>query len=467
MRTLLFICLVTLFGAHLQAKEPTGQKPNVLFLAIDDLNDWIAPFDGYPGLKLPNFARLAKRGVTFSRCYCSAPACNPSRASLMCGIRPSTSGVYHNNQPWRPALPKAVTLAQHFMAHGYKVEGGGKIFHGGFNDAKSWHKYFKRPGDPKPKTTPVNGIKNTAHFDWGPVQVDDHAMSDQKVTDWAVNFLKQKQDKPFFLAVGLFRPHLPWYVPKKYFDQYPLSKIKRPEVPDDDLDDIPKLGKRMARPEGDHRKVTESNNWDKAIQGYLASITFADHCVGQLLDALENSEYGKNTIIVLWGDHGWHLGEKKHWRKFSLWEEATRVPMIISVPGMTKGDSRCQRTTSLLDIYPTLVDLCGLKENTRLEGHSLVPLLRDPKASWEHPAITTHGRNNHAVRSEQWRYIRYRDGTEELYNHEQDPMEWKNLAQDEKVASIKSSLAKHLPTKNVEDAKAKPKQKKKKARKKP
>jgi arylsulfatase A-like enzyme len=212
------------------------------------------------------------------------------------------------------------------------------------------------------------------------------------------------------------------------------------------------MGLQMAKPDGDHKRVLDTDNWHKAVQGYLASISFADACIGRLLEAFDKSKYADNTIIVLWSDHGWHLGEKQHWRKFALWEEATRVQLMITVPGMTEKNARCERTVSLLDIYPTLIDLCGLAEKPELEGRSLLPLLKDPEAPWDHPVVTTHGRDNHAVRSERWRHIRYKDNTEELYDHEHDSMEWHNLAADPHLADVKAKLAAHLPTINAPDA---------------
>lgn len=431
----------------------TRAHPNVLFIAVDDLNDWIGVLAGHPGFLTPNIDRLSRRGVLFTRAYCAAPACNPSRVSLLTGKRPSTSGVYQNDQPWRPVMKDVVTLPQYFMANGYEVNGGGKIFHDTYNDAASWQSYFKRPADPMPEGRPLNGIAHTAHFDWGPVNVPDSEMSDYKTTSWAIDYLQKPHARPFFLAVGLFRPHLPWYVPKPYFDRQPLSGIRLPAVDPDDLDDIPPAGRRMAKPEGDHRKVVSSQNWERAVQGYQASISFADEQIGRLLDALDRTQYGKDTILVFWGDHGWHLGQKQHWRKFALWEETTHVPLVIAAPhyaehaGLTSG-----RTVSLLDLYATLIELCELSPREGLEGQSLVPLLSDPGAEWDRPVVTTHGRNNHAVRSERWRYIRYEDGSEELYDHDKDPLEWKNLASQTEFSSVKEELKRWLPTTNAPDA---------------
>jgi len=433
-------------------------KPNVLFIAIDDLNDWIACLGGHPDVKTPNFDRLAKKGVLFTNAHCSAPACNPSRASLLTGILPSTSGVYHNSQPWRksPVFTNAVTLPQYFMAHGYKVIGGGKIFHGSFPDPPSWHDYFpsqqnNKPDDPMPPNRPLNGIPRTAHFDWGPVDVPDSEMGDWKVADWVISQLRNKHERPFFIGCGFFRPHLPWYVPKKYFDMYPAEKVTLPNVNENDLDDVPPIGRKFANPQGDHKKVIEYNQWRKAVQGYLASISFVDTCLGCVIDSLDKSPYADNTVIVLWGDHGWHLGEKLHWRKFALWEEATHAPLMIIAPDITKPGRKCRRPVSFIDIHPTLIDICGLTTRPELEGRTLLSLLKNPQAKWDRPALTTHGRNNHSLRTERWRYIRYSDDTEELYDHNNDQLEWTNLASDPKYADIKRQLSKWLPETNAPD----------------
>jgi arylsulfatase A-like enzyme len=428
-------------------------RPNVLFIAVDDLNDWVGCLGGHPQTQSPSIDALADRGVLFERSYCAAPACNPSRAALLTGIRPWSSGVYHNPQPWRPAMPDAVTLPQHLMAHGYDAVGCGKIFHGRYDEDESWNAYLHKGGDPKPTQEVLDDPHSRAGgIVFGVLDVDDSAMNDYRMVDYAIDYLQAEHDKPFFLACGIFRPHMPWQVPRSYYETYPLQSIQLPEVPADDLDDIPPAGIRVARPQGDHRTVLRTNNWDYAVQAYLASISFADAQVGRLIDALDNSAYADNTIIVLWGDHGWHLGEKQHWRKFALWEEATRAPLLFVAPGVTAPHSVCPRTVDFMSVYPTLCELCGLPITDQLEGPSILPLLQDPQAEWDRPAVTTHGRGNHAVRSERFRYIRYADGSEELYDHDGDPMEWRNLAGDSAFAEVKAELARALPTDEALDA---------------
>jgi len=441
------------------AAQSRGPKPNVLMIAVDDLNDWVGCLGGHPQARTPNLDRLAARGALFTNAHCAAPLCNPSRAALMTGIRPSTSGIYDNGQPMRksPVLKDAVTITQHFRAAGYRVIGGGKIYHGAFPDPSSWDEYFpsqqqNKPPDPVPAKLPANGIPNTGHFDWGPLSVPDADMGDHKVVDWAAGELRKAQSKPFFLACGLFRPHLPWYVPSKYFDLFPLNSIKLPVVNPDDLDDVPPIGKKFARPGGDHKSVTDHKQWKQGVQAYLASIAFMDAELGRLLDAFDASPHAANTIVLLWSDHGWHLGEKLHWRKFTLWEEATRNVFTVTVPGLTRAGTRCSRPVSMVDIYPTLSELCGLPARPELEGKSLLPLLRNPSAEWARPAVTTYFRNNHSIRSERWRYIHYADGGEELYDHAADPLEWNNLAAKPEYDVVKQNLARWLPRVNAAES---------------
>ncbi len=437
------------------APADAAEKPNVLFIAVDDLNDWVSCLGGHPQCKTPNIDRLAAKGLLFTRSHCAAPACNPSRAALMTGVRPFTSGVYHNPQPWRKAMPDVVTLPQHFMAHGYEAVGSGKIYHGAFPDPASWNDYLEKGGDPKPVPDVLKDPHSRAGgIVWGVLDVENQAMNDYKMGNYAIEYLKRKHDKPFFLACGIFKPHMPWQVPRKYYDMYPLESIQLPKTLATDLDDVPPAGRKIAKPQGDHRTILKTDNWKYAVQGYLASIAFADEMVGRVVRALEDSPYADNTIIVLWGDHGWHLGEKQHWRKFALWEEATRAPLMITAPGVTSPNSVCERTVDFMNVYPTLAELCGLPIPEHAEGVSMLPLLKDPAMKWDRPAITTHGRNNHAIRSERFRYIHYADGSEELYDHNADPLEWKNLADDPKFADAKAELAKWLPKKNAPDAEA-------------
>ena len=420
---------------------PRTRGPNVLFIGVDDLNDWIGPLGGHPQTETPNLDNLAKRGVTFTRAYCQAPSCNPSRTSLMTGIRPSTSGVYRNTDVWRDAMPDAVTLPQHFMLHGYEVLGGGKTFHGPMNEAASWQAYFQFRGFLHPPNKPANGIPRTGHFDWSGLAASADETEDTKLAAWAERYLSERHSKPFFLAVGFYRPHLPWYAPQPHFDRFPPERVELPPTLEGDIDDVPKSALRSFR---DHTNVTSHGEWRNAVAGYLACINYADANVGRVLRALDNGPNADDTIIVVWSDHGWQLGEKRQWRKFTLWERSARVVMMLAGPGVTATDVKSGRTVELLDLYPTLVDLCELPERPELEGRSLRPLLSDPDAPWDKPAITSTSPDRMTVRTERWRYTRYQDG-EELYDHDRDPMEWANLADDDEYAEIKRSLGEMLP----------------------
>ena len=471
-----------LVGCFLQAGV-NGAAPNVLFIAVDDLNDWVNCMGGREGVHTPNIDRLAKRGVLFSNAHCSAPSCNPSRVSIMTGVSPSTSGVYNNGQDWRrsPALATAVTIPEHLRANGYSAYGGGKIFHSlswivkGYgkqqNEAKLWDHYFPEATKPLPpslwpdsikaKMSPKGYVgwkrlakgkgvgKPPSHFlDWGPIHKDESGMADYKVVDWATAELAKTHPNPFFHAVGIFRPHIPWFVPQKYFDLYPPDKVFLPSIKAGDLDDVAPTHRKWLRRKW-HQWVVDNDEWKAAVRGYLASISFADAQVGRLLDALDASPHAANTIIVLWSDHGMHIGEKEHWEKFTLWEESSRVPLIIVAPGITKAGTRCSQPVSLLDVFPTLNELCGVAQHSQLEGQSLVPLLRDPGAHRARPAITTWGQNNHAVRDQRYRYIRMSNGEIELYDHQTDPDEFTNIANRPEAAAVIDRLEAFLPTVNA------------------
>lgn len=434
-------------AAPSQAAE--AKKPNVLFIALDDLNDWVHHLGGHPQAKTPNLDRLAARGVSMQRAYCAAPVCNPSRAALMSGRRPSSSGVYDNGIDWRQEMPDVATIPIHFRNHDYHVAGAGKIYHEGFRRESDWSEYLASSKGAAQKALTPKGSDGVGGIKFAPLDCRDEDLPDYTTVSWVIDHLQKPGDKPFFLACGIYKPHMPWNVPQKYYDMFPLDQVVLPKVLENDLDDIPPAGVRMARPEGDHAEMLKSGRWKEAVQGYLAAGAFADVMVGRLLDALDKSPAKDNTIVVLWGDHGWHLGEKQHWRKFALWEEATRAPLIWIAPGVTQPGGNCQRTVDFMSIYPTLCDLCGLDTPKHVEGVSIRKLLVDPSSPWDRPGITTHGYQNHAVRTEGWRYIRYADGSEELYDEAADPMEWKNLAGDVSKAEIKSSLAKWLPSENA------------------
>ncbi len=427
------------------AAEPP-KRPNVLFIAVDDLNHWVGHLGRNKQTKTPNIDRLANRGVTFTRAYCAAPVCNPSRAALLSGLRPSSTGVYDNGQDWKPVIPREQTLTTQFLSAGYKVYGAGKIYHANAHRPGEWTDYFvggrgKATPHPTAKNDGVGGIK------FQPL-TDDSTLPDESIVDYGIQHLTTTHDKPFFLAVGLHKPHMPWNVPKKYYDLFPLESIELPPTTKDDLKDVPPAGVRMARPDGDHAAMRRSGRWKEAVQAYLATIAYCDAQIGRLLDAYDKSPHKENTVIVFWGDHGWHLGEKEHWRKFALWEEATRMPYIWVVPGVTRPGGVCDRTVDLMSVYPTLCDICGLATPGHVEGVTIAPLLRDPKAAWDRPALTTFHKDNHTVRTERWRYIRYADGGEELYDHDADPYEWKNVAGDPQFADTKKRLLEWLPTMN-------------------
>ncbi len=434
--------LVLLFTA---AFADAADQPNVLMIPIDDLNHWVGHLGRHPQTKTPNIDRLAASGVSFTRAYCAAPACNPSRIALMSGLKPSTSGCYNNDQDWRPAISEDKLLNKVLMDAGYNAFGAGKIYHGGYGNSSRWTEFLNKDGgaklklDPSAKNEGVGGIK------FGPLANSDEDMPDYATVNFGIDVLNRNHDKPFFLAVGLVKPHMPFSVPKKWFDLFPLDSIELPPHIDGDLDDVPPSGVKMAGPNGDHAAILKSGRWKEAVQAYLATIAFCDSQVGRLLAALEQSAYKDNTIVCLWSDHGWSLGEKEHWRKFALWEEPTRTVFIWKVPGMTPAGKVCERTVDYMSIYPTLCALTGTPRPAHVEGQDISPLLKNPEAAWETPALTTHGRQNHALRSEQWRYIRYANGDEELYDHSKDALEHTNVASDPLNASVKEYLSQYLP----------------------
>lgn len=468
---------------------PGGLKPNVLLIAVDDLNDWIGALGGHPQALTPNLDRLISKSVLFTNAHCAAPVCSASRHAFMSGLRPSTTGWYSNTskslKAYERTLGKTVPMPTHFKRNGYKTLAAGKVFHKGTSDVKGYDYWdeerpkFKWPAElaqrghgyqsdrgghfhPFPKDGGAIYQKygksvNGHSLCWGALSGDDipdEGMPDEQIAEWAVQRLQQPHDQPFFMAVGFVRPHVPFTAPEKYFDLYPMDTIEVPTVPADEMDDVPLWGKAMAYGTiegGDHFNVLNvgPNYWKEMTRAYLACVSFVDAQAGKVLDALQQSAHSENTIVIFWSDHGQHLGEKNHWRKMALWEEATRVPLSVRLPGNVNAGEVSSRSVSLIDLYPTLIDLCDLPRVSRIEGTSLVPQLADSKASRRNPAITTWHYNNHSARSQNFRYIRYRDGSEELYDHRTDPNEHNNLAADPKWTSIKKKLAKFLPEDNV------------------
>ena len=385
------------------------RAPNVLFIAVDDLNDWVGCLGGHRQVQTPNIDRLARRGTLFTNAHCQAPLCNPSRSSLLTGLLPTTTGIYALEPGIRAvmALKDTVTLPQHFGTHGYFTSTSGKVFHDGSialaDRPKEFQVWSLTAGTPLPPEKFVHTPDDIPAMDWGIFPVCDEDQADWKIADSAIAQLCQAPEgKPFFVAVGFRLPHVPCFASQRWFDLYPEKSLVMPEVREGDRDDVPVfswfLHWRLPEPRLSWLKA--ANQWRPFVRAYLASTSFMDNQVGRVLDALDASGRARETIVVLWSDHGWHLGEKGITGKNSLWERSTRVPLIIAGPGVRAG-GRCSRPVELLDLYPTLVELCGLPPVRGLDGHSLVPQLHDVNASaapW--PAITTHNRGSHAVRSE-------------------------------------------------------------------
>ena len=475
------VIFLALLGAALPTAATAATPatpPNILFIALDDLNDWVGAFGGNPQAKTPHMDAFARRGaVVFQRAQCPGPVCGPSRSALLSGFMPNRTGVYGNSQNMRksPLVQTHATLPEYFSQHGYHALSMGKIFHkhpadqghwafdqwepnsGGFAmDAK--HQSSRtanlvdgQPGPKMPKGPEDKDAGDEAGtlFGWGPTREGKEKTGDYNTAKWAARQLAQPGQKPFFLAVGFSKPHLPWFVPQEYFDRHPLASIQVPPHRPDDLDDIlDPSGRKKFSASADYRWSSSSEDLMKrTIQAYLAAISYADDCLGVIFDALEKSPARDNTIVVVFGDHGWHLTEKLRYRKATLWAESTRLPLMIRTPGM-KGKQDCPRVVNLIDLYPTLIELCGLPTKAGIDGRSLAPLLRQPQLAWDHPSITINGRENACVIDERWYFIRYRDGTQEFYDMQSDPLQHTNLIRstDSVHQAQMKRLAKLLPT---------------------
>ena len=462
---------IAVFSCLATKNEKKSEQPNILFVAVDDMNDWIGPLGGLSATKTPNLDRFAKQGITFTNAHCATPACCPSRLAIMTGVQPSKSDVmknyFYDGPEWRkiPVLKNIETIEQFFKNRGYETLAGGKIYHTvtpawstlSHADPETWDFYFPSVYIPLPYQIRADDSvifpkefrgKRSEWFTWGPINIPDEKMADYQVVDWARYELGRKHEKPFYLACGLFRPHMPWEVPQKYFDMHPLEDIPDLVVQKNDLEDAADHGRRSW-----HKFVLENKQWKKVIQAYLASISFADAQLGRLMEGLENSEYADNTIVVFWSDHGMHMGEKENWEKFTLWEESTRVPLLFKIPGNKQKGLKCDEPASFLDIYPTLVELAGYKAPKHCDGVSLVPQLKDVTIPTNRSALTSYCFSSettnlgvgHSLRDKRYRYIYYEGiSLEELYDHQVDPNEFNNLAYKDDYKNIISAFRKEL-----------------------
>ncbi len=471
MKKTLFSWLL-LFAVVLPLANPPCQaaaKPNMLFIAIDDLNDWVGCLDGHSQARTPNIDRLAKRGTLFVNAHCQGPICGPSRASLLSGYYPHVTGIYQ--QPAGKAMEKDKTffhgqmVSHYFADHGYRTLAVGKITHG-YPAKLAFDSYGGKFAGSGPK--PSGGRRFNYHLpnvpwtgtqtDWGAFPDREEEMSDHKSADWAVERLAEESKQPFFLAVGFVRPHVPFYVPQKWFDLFPLGDVQLPPVRNDDLLDVPEISRRIHElpkyPGLAFLQKNDNEQFRKCVQAYLACVAFVDHQVGRVLDALDTGPHAADTVVVLFSDHGYHLGEKDRVSKHSLWEESARVPLVVA-PAKSQGEQfgkagqLCSKPVGLIDLYPTMLEMCGLPAKKSNQGDSLVPLFRNPSADWRFATLTTYARGNHTLRSERYRYLRFEDGSEELYDHAEDPNEWTNLATRLKYTKLLKQFRKELPAKEA------------------
>ncbi len=481
-----FACSCLVFPTPVNSAE----RPNILFIGVDDLNDWIGCLNGHPQARTPNIDRLAKRGVLFTNAHCAAPACNPSRAAVFSGLMPERTGVWSNDsQKIEKASPKTILLPHFFRSEGYQTLGTGKLLHGkttGFFDEsfqvnQRWSPFPKNAvrytkveltskGTNNPRhlmkdslgrqvVLPINRMPSDRKpnkpdgesFDWGGFDVPDSDFGDTQITSWAMEKLQGGlgDKKPFFLGVGYYRPHIPLFAPQKYFNRFKESPGKLPFVVTDDLKDVGPIASKWARDPvtaGSHETVLKHRQWRAAVEAYLACTTYVDHEIGRLLSVLDKSNAADDTWIFLWSDHGWHLGEKEHWGKWTGWERSTKVPLIVVPPKrlakqFALAGSRCDQPVGLIDLFPTLSNVCGLSAPENLDGKSLLPLLHDPAKQTDRVIITTFGKGNFSLRNIRWRYLSYANGEEELYDLKNDPNEWANLSGDPRFTKVKKRLA--------------------------
>lgn len=465
-----WIILLVLFFLSNLLGVAQDKRPNILFILVDDLNDWQGFMGGHPNAYTPHMDRLSQKGFTFTNAHCDAPICNPSRTSLLSGIAPYKNGVYYNADNWKdaPVLQGINDLPRHLQNNGYYTMGVGKLFH-----HKSWpadweqtfNEYGGRLGGHNFRLfspdfiypwTGIEGNSNYA-FHWGPIDYPEaEQMSDPKLANWAAERLEKEYEQPFFLMVGFHSPHTPLTSPREFHQRFENEEVLLPPVNENDLEDMPLLARQIATaehvgmPHGVFKQVKDRNIHHEIVKNYLAACTYVDEQIGKVLDALENSNHRNNTIVILTSDHGWSLGQHTHFRKYALWEPSSHVPFIIYQPNHKTNGTKTDELVSLLDIYPTIIDWAQLPPpGHQLDGKSLTPLLDNPTHRFDQPNLITLGRHNQAVRDKRWKYIRYIDGGEELYDLQNDPYEWHNLVAIDRYENIKSGLAQRLPEENV------------------
>lgn len=476
MRTSVFISLLLAGAATVLSVRAAEKRPDVVFIVLDDLNDWVGVLGGHPQSKTPNIDGLAARGVSFSNAHCNAPTCNPSRKSFLSGLYPKSNGKYFNggnklekdrppffgDQPMKGATSQSAPtdypyLHEHFKKEGYRVVSGGKVAHGPIAHLvgeESLDAVANRKDKEFANERGASYVSDRRNV-WGQPGASNHKdsqTSDYKIAHWAIDQWNQVTDEPLLMTVGIFKPHTPLSAPRAYFEEFPLESIQLPAIPDfDDSSDLPEYAQWIARytnfdypfdPRSVHEEILHrggEEEWKYMVQSYLACITYADTQVGHLLEAIKKNPRGRETMIILTGDHGWHLGEKGHWCKSALWRDATHVPYVVVAPGIAKPGTVNHQPVSLVDTYPTLCDLAGIPKPEHLDGESVVPLLKDPSAKRD-SAFISYGPENTAIQTERYRYIRYEDDSEELYDQKEDPHEWTNLISDPEYAELKAKL---------------------------
>lgn len=465
---------VSSYGAHsrsfgdlvLHRSKEIPDSPNVVFISLDDTNDWLGFLGNHPGTVTPDLDALAARSLVFTEAYCTAPICLPSRVSVLFGLQPFTAGLFSvfnaSDETYLNQVRHRPSLIDSFWAAGYSTFRAGKVFHtppGPWGDLES-QRFTEAQEPPKfpadlPWRSPydqreVESGKHTSfvRVDFGPSGMAPEEQPEGKAAGWVRERLRAEHDRPFFLSFGVEATHAPWRVPQQFFDLHPIEEVVPPELRPEDLEDLGVVG----TPEGEivdatgaFEALTKHGLLAEAVQAYQAAQSYSDWLVGQVLDELEASPHSENTIVVVWSDHGFHLGEKMHLRKDTLWDRATHVPLVVNDPTGTMSSGEFDRPVSLIDIGPTLGELCGVAIAGDHEGESLIPVLADPDLAEERPPIMTRGEGNFSVRRGQWRYTAYASGVRELYDHSVDPEEFTNLAGDAEYATIEEELAAFLP----------------------